>query len=457
MISTFRKNITLLLLLLCIPAAALAQQDYVFSPAADSVQIHIQGGQFATVYETRILNLQQGLNEVLMHGLPHPTSISDLQFGGDLMPAGSALRIEAGTMSALLGRLIGEEVTVSGPAGTITGIIEDAARGMLTLRDAEGQQVIVPNPHLYSLQTRNQDADIRADSGLMLTFAAERAGTYVVRLWYHTGYLGWSAEHQLVVDSETDQLGWTTLIHLENNTGADWEAARLSISSGSVNRRGGMGGLTSAVANDRSPDRFTFAFDEPVSLSTLHKTRLRFLSAENLPYTKDYHYRAAYSRSVNVTDRRPDIFYSIRASDLMQHVHSGANRLPEGETRLLLRTADGLVLIGDRAPTGLAEADSLLRIQGGRSPRLSIDEVVQITTPEEDENRHRVSGAYTIRNLGTEVKPLRISIQADERTRVISVSERSWNQTDQALEIILELQPGETRRVEFETEQRRGF
>ena len=62
----------------------------------------------------------------------------------------------------------------------------------------------------------------------------------------------------------------------------------------------------------------------------------------------------------------------------MQHVHSGANRLPEGETRLLLRTADGLVLIGDRAPTGLAEADSLLRIQAAAVPRLSIDEVVQI-------------------------------------------------------------------------------
>ena len=50
----------------------------------------------------------------------------------------------------------------------------------------------------------------------MLTFAAERAGTYTSSgCVYHTGYLGWSAEHQLVVDSETDQLGWTTLIHLE--------------------------------------------------------------------------------------------------------------------------------------------------------------------------------------------------------------------------------------------------
>ena len=65
------------------------------------------------------------------------------------MPAGSALRIEAWHHEALLGRADREEVTVSGRRGPPPGkSLRMRPRGMLTLRDAEGQQVIVPNPHI---------------------------------------------------------------------------------------------------------------------------------------------------------------------------------------------------------------------------------------------------------------------------------------------------------------------
>ncbi|AXI99459.1 hypothetical protein CYPRO_0172 [Cyclonatronum proteinivorum] len=460
--NNFLHKISLTALLLLTACSAIAQNPaaepepgFVFSSKADEVQIRIQGGQFATVWETRILSLQEGTNEVLLHGLPNPANITDLQFAGELLPVGSALRMQSGAMTGLFDRLVDQQVTLTGPAGTISGTVEQVRGSMLSLRDADGHQIIVPNPHQYSLQTTGDSADIRAETGVLLTYNAPRAGSYRIQLWYHTGLLGWTAEHQLLVDAETDQLDWHTFIHLENNTGAAWDGVQLKIESGGVNRRGGMGGLTSQVANDRNPDRFVHAFEDAIDLAPSESQRRLLLKAENIAYEKSYRFQATHNRSLNVTNRRPDILYRIDAGQMLAANNvSGIPHLPPGETRLLLRTGETLTLIGDRELTRAASADTLIRIQGGRSSRLLLDEVVRVLASGQDERLNRIEGTYTVRNLGTQSKPLQISIPTNENTRVLNVTGARYRLTADALEMELEMQPGAVQEITFTYERR---
>lgn len=426
-----------------------AQNNLIISSEPDVLQIKIYSGGFATIHETRDILLDKGENHIFFSNLPLPNFNSDIEYSGDLIPSYTSIIIRNSGISAFLEKAIGSEITVTGRAGSVSGILEEVHNNLLLLRDMNNRQVIVFNHQDYSVKVNSRDEkQTNLQSGVLAVYNAESAGIHRLNLWYHTGYLGWAMEDQVLINSEDETLNWHSILYLKNNTETVFSDAILTISSANVNAGRGFLGFGSSARNPRNPDLFIHTLEEPLTLPSNVDVRKSILNRKDIPYRKSYRYNAQYSRSVNIGDRRPTVSYHINTSEFGEDFQS----LPRSERRLILETDDGFVLIGDRLNPRIIRQDEEVILRGGTASSISINELIEFRESESDERVIKKTGTYNITNFSEEEKQLSIIIAVDKKTQLVSISEPDYNRCENSLEIHITLKPSEKHVVNFEME-----
>ena len=438
-------SLSLLVLFLCrvmaSPAVAQSDADYVFSPEADRLDITVYSNNFAMVYETRVVELQAGVNQVLFHGLPDPHEISDLQFLGDARLFGSATVLQPRGMRGVFQELTGEKITLRGPAGRVDGTLSDYSLGMLSIITDEGDQLIITNPGSYTVHSTTGSYDLRRETGVMAAFEAERAGTYEIGLLYYTGGLGWTAEHQLQIDEETETLEWLTLSHIQNNTSAGFEGANVQLFSGEIRTNVQRPGVNQSSGRRSYQPVYIYELGTVDELPRRERAQIRSFFADNVEFEKEYHHRFGIaSRGGNERyNQKPNIMYRIPTGDGT----TLGEVLPSGSLRLLDRSTESPALIGDTSLGTATEPGEELLLGGSTASDISIDEIMTSNRPDGSDGPFDIQSVITLRNGTDDDAVMMLTTYIIGNMSIDETNVPVHKRTENEVEFRIELEPGE--------------
>ncbi len=438
----------LFLFFVMLPAAALTQPGYLYSDGPDEMHITLFSHDFASIYEVRSLELERGRNHVILTGLPDAGRITELQLIGDAKLHSSRVVLDPRGMDRIFQTLRGEQVTLKGPAGTVTGTLEDYTLGMLSLRDENGEQLIVADPNRYQVVTASQRVDLREQSGVLLVLEAPETGTYETGLLYLSGSLGWVAEHQLQVDENARRLSWRTLAHTQNNTGAILQNVHLQLFSGNVQtsriRTGGYQ-TGSQPRYQRAVPSFTHTFSNAVDLPHGERLQTVLYEAGGIPFEKEYHFTVSAHHTSGERRERPRVHYVIPTGE-----GSPLNTLlPSGSIRLLNYDSGEPVLIGDTELNEPFEPGSPLSVSGSRASEITMDQTIT-QTRDVRSRQLSVAADLEVRNTSGEDALIRIFHSADEAFVLDSSSHVPHERTRDHIEFRFTLEAGGTETLHYE-------
>ena len=196
---------------------------------------------------------------------------------------------------------------------------------------------------------------------------SDRQAKFEAELSYITGGLRWDADYNLVLPEQGDVLdlvGWVTM---ENQSGKNFEQARIKLMAGDVNKiqsvggyrrvnpwsGGGMGGggMAPPVTEKAFDEYHLYALEHPATLRDHESKQVEFVRAAGVVSTARYVYdgaragpAVAYPETVN-TDPDYGVQCSTKVTLLREVTNSAANHLglplPKGKARFYRRNADG--------------------------------------------------------------------------------------------------------------------
>ncbi len=224
-------------LLVVVPAASAQTQD---SSGRRSLTIYNQGT--ALVQDVRTFTLEPGRNtldftdvaasidatSVVFKALTNPEEVVVLEqnFVFDLVDS-----------SALLNRYLDEVIQVTVEDGTtFTGQLLSGRGGEIILRDDAGQVFVIGLDKVRDIQFPNLPDGLITRPTLRWLLESGVEGEEQVELTYLTGGINWTADYNVLLNSDNTALdlnGWVTLT---NTSGASYVDALVKLVAGDVNR-----------------------------------------------------------------------------------------------------------------------------------------------------------------------------------------------------------------------------
>ncbi|WP_338068481.1 MULTISPECIES: DUF4139 domain-containing protein [Dyella] len=186
---------------------------------------------YAMAREPRQIDLKQGVQDIVLGGLPAYLDSEALALNID-NGAGKVLsqrlRIGQGA-DAALGSLVGQPVDVVGSSGQViaSGTLLRASNGLL-VSDAQGQTSLVRE--YAAVRARGT---FNTGSSLELRVEGARAGKATASLSYPTGGLGWRAAYiGTLADGNSCKLQFESRASIANRSGRDWNDTQLTLIAG---------------------------------------------------------------------------------------------------------------------------------------------------------------------------------------------------------------------------------
>ncbi len=429
-------------------APAFSQSGYITSQTPDEVHITLQNRSFATVYELRTLELERGLNYVVLTGLPPANNRQDIQVLGDLRLHGSRVVLEQRGIERVLQTLIGKEITLLGSRNEISGKVEDYTMGMLSLRDSGGRQHIIPNPGDYQIVASSDAVDLREQAGVLLVLDAPETRSYQAEFYYTTLNMGWVAEHQLLIRESDGKLNWRTLAHSLNNTGISMEPVYLSWFSGNISSAVvGPGALQvgSRPRYQRAVPEFEYSTGEAQTFPDSERIQTLLFEAREVPFEKEYHFTLSPGSYAD-QQQKARVHYVVKTgSDAPMN-----EKLPAGSVRLLHSDTDEPVLIGDTEISEPVEPGTTLSLSGSKASEVTMDHTMTLTR---HDNEMTAEAELEVRNNTSEPTLIRIFQRANEGHAITTSSHVPYERTRNHIEFRFTLQPGETENLYYELSQ----
>ena len=302
---------------------------------AGDVALTIYNSDFALVKETRTLTLQQGANETRFTNVtsllepdsvvlrdrkdPEGLRILEQNYEGDPLSEASLLRLSegktlqfrnvnpaTGAVEIVSGRLIragydgGNDWAMRRHGGQPFGV---AQTPMSPIVEIAGKVMFaLPGQPLF--EPPGKDAILKPT--LLWRLQAAKGGDREVEVSYLTSGMRWEATYNLVAPEQGDAFDLVGWITLENESGAEFQNARVKLMAGDVSKvQPGMAGM---VANemmmkraDMAPPVTEKAFDEyhlytltnPTTLREREVKQVEFCRAAKLPGKRLYVYDGA--------------------------------------------------------------------------------------------------------------------------------------------------------------------
>ncbi|MEN6357204.1 MAG: DUF4139 domain-containing protein [Armatimonadota bacterium] len=279
-----------------------------------SIALTVYNGNFALVKDTRAVSLTQGANSidvedvaakidptsVLFKSLTAPNSVSILEqnYQYDLISPDNILNKSVGQ------RVVFTNFSMDGSMRQQEGILlNPPANGGIVIRTDDGNLVMNPSGQITLKQ---MPEGLHPKPTLNWLVASNKACDQNVEISYITDGIGWKADYVALVnkdDSALDLAGWVTL---NNQSGATYQNAKLTLMAGDVRRMQNTyrydkseiptSALYAASAPQFEEKSFSeyhmYTMDRPTDIRDNETKQLSLLNASNAGVKKEMIYDA---------------------------------------------------------------------------------------------------------------------------------------------------------------------
>ncbi len=332
------------------------------------VAVTIYNGNFAVVRDKRDILLPVGEFELEFQGVarsidPSTVSITSEDVKKELQVLEQSYRYDLLNKQALLERFLGRKLKYSRSILEGSRFEKVLREGILLSINPEvvrfGDEIEIEPEGIISLAYLPDD--LKTTPTLLWSLENETQGDQGVIVSYLTDNISWQADYVLELaadESEIDLTGWVTI---RNQSGAEYEDARLKLVAGDVQRvrsqpalkrRAAQQVLGLAEAANAGPSRESFfeyhLYDFPrrTTLESNSEKQIKLLTARGIAVGK------AYVMQNDVMQHQAQGVQKIKADVILSFRNTKKNGLnaplPEGKLRVLKADRTGILqLVGE--------------------------------------------------------------------------------------------------------------
>lgn len=280
-----------------------------------SLQLTVYNGNFALVKDVREITLIKGMNSIDVEDVAAQIDATSVLFKSITAPNSVSIleqnyQYDLISPENILNKSVGQRVTFTqydqnGQPHTLTGIlINPPKNGGTVIKTDDGKLVMNPQGQI-SLENMPQGLHPKPTLNWLLN--SDQAGKQKAEISYISNGINWNADYVALVnkdDTTLDLSGWVTL---NNQSGATYENAKLTLMAGDVRRvhqrqveeyAFDMDNrvLAKAAAPQFEEKSFfeyhMYTMERPTTISDKETKQLSLLNAANVPVTKEMIYDA---------------------------------------------------------------------------------------------------------------------------------------------------------------------
>ena len=297
------KHFILLAAIAAVLAAPACQAQSVSKSKA--VQLTVYNGGFALVKDTRTVTLLKGANSIEVADVAAQIDPTSILFKSLTAPNSVAIleqnyQYDLISPNSILKKMVGERVWFNNTESGI--LLNPPDNGGLVIRKDDGK--LVMNVAVEAVDKLPEG--LKATPTLNWLLASDKAGAQESEISYITNGIGWKADYVALVnknDTALDLTGWVTL---NNNSGATYKDAKLTLMAGDVRRvqpermlgfGGGREDYAAKAAEPQFQEKSFFEYHmytmaRPTTISQNETKQLSLLNADSAPVKKEMIYDA---------------------------------------------------------------------------------------------------------------------------------------------------------------------
>lgn len=276
-----------------------------------SVQLTVYNGGFALVRDTRGVTLKGGMNSIEVEDVAakiDPTSVlfKTLTAPNSVTILEQNYQYDLISPDNILNKSVGQQVTFTsfdsnGKPYTQSGVLlAPPANGGVVVKMDDGGMVLRPQGQV-SLQKMPDGLHPKPTLNWLLE--ADKAGDQDAQISYITDGIGWKADYVALVNKDDTALDLTGWVTLNNNCGATYSDAKLTLMAGDVRRvqpqeyaraEGSVSYALKAAAPQFEEKAFfeyhMYTMERPTTIRDNETKQLSLLSASGASVTKEMIY-----------------------------------------------------------------------------------------------------------------------------------------------------------------------
>ena len=367
-----RKLLLILMLVAFGVTGAYAQDDTEEQPSEEptvSVTVYNQGT--ALVRDRRSFTLEEGENTVNFTDVASAIDATSVSFVSLTDPDGTIVMeqnyvYDLVNSSALLSRYIDQEITVTTADDTVfTGTLLSGNSDIILQSD--GGVIIIRPDDIRDIQFPALPEGLITRPTLRWLVFSSLSGEQDVELTYLTGGINWSADYNILLNTNNSALdvnGWVTL---NNNSGTSYADAQLKLIAGDVNRapqpeefymmedqamsRGAVA-PEAAVEQREFFEYQLYEIGRPVTIGNNETKQVEFVTGTDIPANTYYVYEGTepfYGYYGPITDQGYGFYGVTDVQNWLEFTtdeESGLGAdLPAGRIRVYQEDVDGAALL----------------------------------------------------------------------------------------------------------------
>ncbi len=433
-----QTSTVIMFMILLIPAYLAAQ-----APDRNDLDLTIFP-QSGWVLDSRTVDLQEGLNEVLFFGIARQLDPGSLQLGLDGEVRSVRTRIEHQGWDRVFQQLKGREIRLVSETGQlIEGEVIDYSQGRLHLRKTNGRFTLIPNPHSYRLEFDHEPDREQPGAQLDGVLNVARTGTYPVQIYYVVNNLAWSLDYSVRLNEDEDRAEVIGTALIRNNTGTVYEDARVRLVAGDVRIQArqapyysdaAMGDVMMARAEsvpqaEQYADHYVYELPRRLSLPERELYQFPLVKAADVDVTKIYHHGIRSFSGSSRDPQRVTILYRFENEE-----EQGLGQpLPAGAVRVYRESGKDAEYGQETGRRSNAASGSAASAESGGMQFLGQDRISHVA--EGDPFQVMTGRAFDVRVTETAVQHDQIAPRIREEVRVIAAR----NERDKPVVVTLEL------------------
>lgn len=276
------------------------------------LQLTVYNGNFALVKDVRSINLDKGINSIEVEDVAAQIDPTSVLFKSITAPNSVSIleqnyQYDLISPDNILNKSVGQRVTftsfdANGQPYTQSGVlIAPPSNGGVVIRTDDGRLILRPQGQV-SLEKMPEG--LRPKPTLNWLIQTNRAGAQDAEISYMTNGINWTADYVALVnedDTRLDLSGWVTM---NNQSGATYRNAKLTLMAGDVRRvqpqvldslayRAKGSPMATAAPQFQEKSFFEYhmyTMARPTTIADKETKQLSLLGASNVPTTKEMIY-----------------------------------------------------------------------------------------------------------------------------------------------------------------------
>lgn len=471
-----RRMLFAVLVLLLVPVGIFAQES---EPVTDGVSVTIYNQGTALVQDRRTFALDAGQSLINFTDVASAIDATSVSFVSLTDPEGTFV-LEQNYVYDLVGaealynRYLDEAILITLEDGTeLDGVLLSARSGSVIVQQNDGGVVLVNGGNVRNVRFPDLPEGLITRPTLRWLVFSPDAGDQQVELTYLTGGINWTADYNLLLNTENSALdlnGWVTL---NNNSGTAYADAQVKLIAGDVNRApeqravpeamalaaGGAFAADEAGATQREFFEYQlYELNRRVTVGNNETKQVEFVTGADVPASTFFVYNASpqfFGYNYPITD----VGYGYTGvTDVMNYLEFTTDEeqglgadLPAGRVRVYQEDVDGAaLLIGENRIDHTPEGEDV-QIYLGNAFDL-VGERVQMNFNQIARNVFEETYEITLRNRKDDET---VEIRVPERLyrwsnwEIISASDDFTKINSNSIEFRVDVAPDEERVIRY--------